>query len=100
MNIQVSADGHVHVGKNEWVSLEKIQQAVLNRQNPALNANCPDGECPHCRQQRMTDNEEDHLPLPTMNFRKDDQREVPTINRQHDSEEHLIPPSTARPLSR
>lgn len=34
--LTVSADGSVHCGNNEWFSLEAIQQAVLEAQNPNL----------------------------------------------------------------
>ena len=46
-DIQVTAEGHVHVGQNVWVSLEQIEQAVLAKQtgnNPGLSFNTVPGE--------------------------------------------------------
>jgi len=94
--IQVTADGYVHVGNNEWVSLDKVQQAVLNTQNPGLTANCPEGE--H-RERNVTSNEE-YLPLPSTSqtkFKPRQEQAKQTINAQvEESDEHLIMPSSHR----
>jgi hypothetical protein len=107
--IEVTADGHVHVGGNQWASLEEIQQAVLERQNPGLTGNC-DGSCQQpnskleAKLMRMQRNElfakvnkgpnaEPHLPLPSTLVRnQDDDKRTPVAN-----DEHLPLPSTARP---
>ena|SRR5687767_93710 len=122
--IQVSADGFVHVGQNQGASLEKIQAAVLQKQNPGLQANCPDGTCPSCEQRmnreyvdydeelelieampsprhppqkkrKQVANEQEHLPLPVMNFKKPDDRKESKIH-VNDSDEHLPLPTMAR----
>ncbi len=46
--IAVTADGYVHVGRNEWASLEEIQRAVEAKQNSALvNNEGNDGKMEH-----------------------------------------------------
>jgi hypothetical protein len=104
-NIKVTADGHVHVGGNQWASLEEIQQAVLDRQS-SLTAN---GDCPHCRLQeevfdyarssptkkRQVMNAEPEAPLElpsTLRVNKDEQKRKPAAN----AEECLPLPSTLR----
>jgi hypothetical protein len=99
MGIEVTADGHVHIGNNEWVSLEAIQQAVLQKQNPALNVNCP-----HCQSDDLYDYskptkkvvnvDQEPLELPTtLRVNEDDRKQKPVTN---DDEEFLPLPSSAR----
>jgi hypothetical protein len=70
--IQVSADGYVQIGSNEWVSLEQIQEAVLRAQNPGLRkiATTPDKalEVVNAFNRGGRGHKEDHLPMPQMNF--------------------------------
>jgi hypothetical protein len=76
MNINVSPDGFVDLGGNNWVSLDRIQQAVLETQNPGLQVNCPEGE-PRKRLGLQTVIVNDHR------------------TKKITAQEHLILPSTA-----
>lgn len=115
--IHVTANGLVHVGRNEWVSLDRIQAAVHNKQHPNLNnegregqmqksmhANCD--QCPQqhsCTHQQIAnefDPNEECLPLPST-YRKTEQRntfqqksKLQTTNER--GEAHLPLPSTLR----
>ena len=91
-DIHVTAEGHVHVGHNVWVSLEQIEQAVLAKQsgnNPGLSFKTVPGEG---RKPAPSTNQEEHLPLPSTLIRNDSQQ-------SHDAAcdcEHLPLPSTLR----
>jgi hypothetical protein len=82
--IQVSDDGFVHCGNNEWFSLDRIQQAVLAKQNPGLQTNSEGCQC----RQRMTINvEQEHLEHPTTLVRKPKrhrrQQETRNVGQEH-----------------
>ncbi len=106
-NIQVTADGFVHIGRNEFVSLEAIQQAVLRATNPGLNVNCPEGSPPteskgmkkvtaHL-QRLMASAKQEHLELPsTAPPKQKPNKPSPTFNEVFGIEECLPLPTTMK----
>jgi hypothetical protein len=98
-DIAVTEEGFVHVGKNNWVSLQAIQQAVSAKVGPTRNCQCDSDDesaallaAQRIPTRRPAVNSEEHLPLPTMDFRKPAQkRSQPqqTLN----TDEHLPLPT-------
>ena len=102
-DIQVMADGSVYVGNGNWYSFDRIQQAVLEKQNPGLSVNCPEGEQRKRKIANITanDSQEEHLPLPsTLRANVSTDHECtcdhkPSMNTREDNE-HLVMPSSYR----
>ena len=101
--IFVNASGAVHVGQNIWVSLEKIQQAVLHATNPGLHESLTTAEgkmqTVNTSKRKQTANiKQEALPLPSTIVRNEQPKAgcgcKQTKHTANDDGEHLPLPTT------